>query len=91
MDELCWGRKRPRDKKDLLINFKTLLLVGCFAFTVLMIVHGEYEEKYIQASASLDEPIENDDASAEPFGYFMGEWNLWEFIGDTVSSHFPSL
>lgn len=22
----------------------------------------------------------------EPFGYFNGEWNLWEYIGDSLSS-----
>lgn len=21
----------------------------------------------------------------EPFGYFSGEWNLWEYIGDSIA------
>lgn len=38
-------------------------------------------------AASKEEQLEDSKMTViEPFGYLDGEWNLWEYIGDSLSS-----
>lgn len=73
------------DKNSELKNFRRLLWVGCALLALITATSNREKGQYAPVWAELGNSSE-DDASAEPFGYFMGEWNLWEFIGDSVAS-----
>ena len=54
---------------------------------------SENTSRYISVLSQTEENIqstsieaEKELTAAEPFGYFNGEWSLWEYIGDSVSS-----
>ena len=73
------------DKNSELKNFRRFLWVGCALLALITATAYREKGQYAPVWAELGNSSE-DDASAEPFGYFMGEWNLWEFIGDSVAS-----
>ena len=73
------------DKNSELKNFRRLLWVGCALLALITATSYREKGQYAPVWAELGNSSE-DDASAEPLGYFMGEWNLWEFIGDSVAS-----
>lgn len=71
--------------KSELTNFKRILIIGVAVVLSLAVISVNEKEEYVTVSAGVSHG-EQDDTSAEPFGYLNGEWNLWEYIGDTVSS-----
>ena len=86
--EINVGRIRPKKLKSSFSSFTKLMFIGSAVVMISIASISKVESKYIMVSNEINEAEKNDDASAEPFGYFMGEWNLWEYIGDTVSSLF---
>lgn len=86
--EITVGRIRPKKHISKISSFTKLMLIGSALVMISLVPTSKRESKYIMVSNEINEAEKNDDASAEPFGYFMGEWNLWEYIGDTVSSLF---
>lgn len=38
------------------------------------------------AMQDVQRPTETATIAAEPFGYYDGEWNLWEYLGDLLVS-----
>ena len=92
MNKLTWGREIREKNSEItatdtsksvrsVIIFGTLL---CLGFTLTF---AEKEPKYAPVSSVFEEnSSENENATADPFGYFNGKWNLWEYLGDTFSS-----
>ena len=72
-------------------RFIKILAIGTVICIVSTVFFSDMTPKYTSVSAITDEngkTIE-ESATADPFGYFNGEWNLWEFIGDSFSSLLP--
>ena len=70
---------------------KYFILV-CTAICVITLLCGNNNGKIgvLEVSTVTDDVYSDSDSevSVDPFGYFNGEWNLWEYIGDSVSSFF---
>ncbi len=79
-------KKASRDSQKVLRAFCALLVLSAVLFlsTVIFQKASRLTDQplRVEVSASVDERL----TSAEPFGYFMGEWNLWEFIGDSIAA-----
>lgn len=79
-------KKASHDSQKVLRAFCALLVLSAVLFlsTVIFQKPSRLTEQplKVEVSASVDESL----VSAEPFGYFMGEWNLWEFIGDSIAA-----
>ncbi len=73
---MTFGRKKSKKNKPF---FAVLAL--CALLTLFGTFIYEDGEKYLPASTFETE-------SSEPFGYFRGKWNFWEFVGDSVRSLF---
>lgn len=73
-------------------NIKLLILLGIFVCLLTVVLCADCRTPYAQAAyASADDSadeIYNDEVSVDPFGYFNGRWNIWEYIGDTLASLF---
>ncbi len=83
-----FGRKIKRKSRstDILMIFGTVV---CTMTVVLMLNPSSKKKDAMYVADIFSENSE--DTSGEPFGYFRGSWNLWEFIGDSVSSLIPGL
>lgn len=83
-----FGRKKSTVNSAHSQHFKPLLAAGCAAviFTLAISAKSTFGEEIAVTTSAY---IGDKEAIAEPFGYFMGEWNLWEFIGDSIASLLP--
>lgn len=62
-----------------------MLTLGCIAalLTLVLLCTNAPKDVYVQVSNfSEDGDVP---AVGEPDGYIGGEWNLWEFIGDSIN------
>ena len=85
MTKITWGRnKEVITEFD---NFKRLIILSVIIILATTVSSYFDKPRYIETAVMTNSNVE-DDALAEPFGYFMGEWNLWEFIGDSVALFF---
>lgn len=78
-------------------NSGKFLTLGSVAavLTLVVMCGARAETKYVPASGmgaeneqvppSESEKSGNTPALGEPDGYLGGEWNLWEFIGDSIN------
>lgn len=76
---------------ELIRTIRTFALFGTVIclLTFLLSSFGGDTEEIIPVSTETECDGVNDgdsEASVDPFGYFNGKWNLWEYIGDSVSS-----
>ena len=93
MNTLNWGRKRNSKsiEKDFASQkkFKNTLLFGiavCLLFTLTLTNDlPEYISVFSPVSSTENH---NESTTADPFGYFNGKWNLWEYLGDAFASIF---
>ncbi len=71
-------------------NFSKLLIIGTLIITSTILLSAGFNEGYTFVSSIQPNDISNGDSAvnSDPFGYYMGKWNLWEYIGDSVSSLF---
>ena len=72
-------------------SISRLLVLGTVICISVLLLSGNFTEQYVPAdTASETTDVKDGDreVSCDPFGYYNGKWNLWEFIGDSVSSLF---
>ena len=82
---ISWGRDRNYGKADIL-DFKRLISIGSLILIVGIFTLRIPITKYTEAMSEVTTHSESENAIVEPFGYYDGKWNLWEYIGDLVSS-----
>ena len=91
MNTLNWGRKRAACSHEVGTgfqdNFRKLLFFGisvCLLFTLTL---TNDPSEYIPTFAQIDfTENHNESTASDPFGYFNGKWNLWEYLGDAMAS-----
>ncbi len=88
MRKISFGRQSRKHRRNGYIYPLLIGIVLCVATLLFSVSSSSYGDKAVTVSGqpSHGETAENEGTSADPFGYFRGEWNLWEFIGDSVSS-----
>lgn len=93
MSKFTWGRKKSKACSESEANASskgigTVLILGVLICLGTMFTFSEKEQKYVPVSSMVDEELsaENENTTADPFGYFNGKWNLWEYLGDIFSS-----
>ena len=96
MNKLTWGRKKDfsveeQSKGEFSDYFKIVFAVGTVICITATALFGNIRVKYTTVSAITDDVHSEAEknTAVDPFGYFNGEWNLWEFIGDSFSSLLP--
>ena len=89
MNGFEWGRKRNNERAELASLTGRYLLTLSIIIALFFTLRSHTDARYLQVSGTTDVYAGKNSAVAEPFGYFMGEWNLWEYIGDCVSSLLP--
>ena len=71
--------------------FFMTVLTGTLISTFFLLVsdyRADSRNEAVPASVTYTDESEKEDVSSDPFGYFNGKWNLWEFIGDSAASLF---
>ena len=86
MSSLHWGRQSQKSTEDFK-PFSRIMIVGIFVLISFTLMISDVSDVYIEANSNSVESENRGEAGAEPFGYFKGKWNLWEYIGDFVSSY----
>lgn len=69
-------------QSELISHFAFLLVLGGVLICSLFFT-GRSHSTAVEVAANPSEYTES--SGGEPFGYFMGEWNLWEYIGDSLA------
>ncbi len=79
-------KKESHDSQRVLRTFCVLLVLSAMFFSTTVIFQKPSHLSLQPLKTEVLAPVGEGHASAEPFGYFMGEWNLWEFIGDSIAA-----
>lgn len=69
-------------RSELISHFALLLVLGGVLICSLLFT-GRSHSTAVEVVSNPSEYTES--SGGEPFGYFMGEWNLWEYIGDSLA------
>ena len=85
MMDIYWGRNKS-SVKDHTNAYKRIITIGCFMLMILTASIPSADGRYIEVLSNETTLNESEDAISDRFGYFQGKWNLWEYIGDYISS-----
>ena len=81
-----WGRPEKINNALPLRRFLMVVLIGGTMVGSVFILNSNSRNEYITVSNTTETNDGDQVISSEPYGYFSGKWNLWEYIGDFVST-----
>ena len=68
--------------------YVTFTVIGTVFCVLTLILSCRDITMTVPVSTESEMINDGDNVTADPFGYLNGKWNLWEYIGDSVSSMF---
>lgn len=72
--------------KQLYLFCLLLAFAGALIFATISVSNNSRHDSVSYRVEVLASANGEGEVYVEPFGYFMGEWNLWEFIGDSIAA-----